>query len=309
MKLTVLALLATLIATGAAYGASFDCGKAASPVERAICADPALSKADDALAAAYRAALSATLDPVALRRDQRQWRRERDLHQNQSSLLTAFQSRIAALNQQAGAWHNLSRDFVASKIAGTCFVTPEADDDLSCQVGESGTVAGDGGLRYQLQDFYQDKLFADGGAVVFAAKTPTALTPVVTAYGDTTHFGRPKVFTAASATFLLIPGHMEGTGNFNAEQLYLSVGGAWHDVDSDSWLAVLAGRLPKDLAALQGIYPDYQKMTATTPLWTKADGNCCPTGGRADITLRLVGTTLTINTLKVTLGADAAQQE
>jgi hypothetical protein len=50
-------------------------------------------------------------------------------------------------------------------------------------------------------------------------------------------------------------------------------------------------------------------MAASTPLWSKTDGNCCPTGGRADVTLRLVGTVLRIDTLKVTLGADAAGQE
>jgi hypothetical protein len=50
-------------------------------------------------------------------------------------------------------------------------------------------------------------------------------------------------------------------------------------------------------------------MTASTPLWKTGEGNCCPTGGRADIKLRLVGKMLVIDRLKVTRGADAADQE
>jgi uncharacterized protein len=44
---------------GAADAASFDCAKAHTPQEKAICASPELSKADDRMAAAYKAALAA----------------------------------------------------------------------------------------------------------------------------------------------------------------------------------------------------------------------------------------------------------
>jgi uncharacterized protein len=42
----------------AVHAASFDCAKARSPQEKAICASPELSKADDEMAAAYKAALA-----------------------------------------------------------------------------------------------------------------------------------------------------------------------------------------------------------------------------------------------------------
>jgi len=48
-----------LLAGGAALGASFDCTKAKTPQEKAICASPELSAADDQMAAAYRAVLAA----------------------------------------------------------------------------------------------------------------------------------------------------------------------------------------------------------------------------------------------------------
>lgn len=294
---------------GGAGAASFDCGKAATPVEKKICADPALSKADEELAAAYRAALAVTLDPASLRREQREWLQSRDRPDITHDYLKAYSNRIAGLDRQAQAWRALTRQFAAAKLASDCFANPEADDDTTCRVEESGAVAGASTLRYQLQGFFQDQLRMSGAAIVFALAPDGMLTPLIVDYGDTGHYGQPQVLAAAAGTLLFIPGHMEGTGDFSLDQLYLKVADAWHDVDIDTWQTVLARRLPKDLAVWKGIYPDYKKMTASTPLWTKTDGNCCPTGGRADITLRLDGTVLTIEALKVTRGADAAQEE
>jgi uncharacterized protein len=68
-------LLLVLLAP-AARGASFDCNKARTPVEKAICADPHLSSLDGRLARAYGAALEkAGDDEMALRQDQRDWLR------------------------------------------------------------------------------------------------------------------------------------------------------------------------------------------------------------------------------------------
>jgi uncharacterized protein YecT (DUF1311 family) len=52
-----------LSASTLAHTASFDCAKAKSPQEKAICSSPDLSKADEQMAAAYRAAL-ATVPPA-----------------------------------------------------------------------------------------------------------------------------------------------------------------------------------------------------------------------------------------------------
>ncbi|PXA98194.1 hypothetical protein DMC47_09820 [Nostoc sp. 3335mG] len=58
-----------------AQAASFDCGKAATPFEKAICADPDLSKADERLAKTYSTAIGGLSEAAigALRADQRQW--------------------------------------------------------------------------------------------------------------------------------------------------------------------------------------------------------------------------------------------
>ena len=48
-----------LLASGAAHAASFDCSKAKTPQEKAICGSPELSVADEQMAAAYKALLAA----------------------------------------------------------------------------------------------------------------------------------------------------------------------------------------------------------------------------------------------------------
>ncbi len=57
------------------WAASFDCAKAATPQEHAICGDPELSQLDGELAAAYRGALAKLPQgsAVKLRGDQREW--------------------------------------------------------------------------------------------------------------------------------------------------------------------------------------------------------------------------------------------
>jgi uncharacterized protein len=59
----------------AGHAASFDCTKARTAQEKAICASPELSKADDEMAAAYRRAFDATPAEMRdlVRGDQREW--------------------------------------------------------------------------------------------------------------------------------------------------------------------------------------------------------------------------------------------
>lgn len=59
----------------AAQAASFDCARASTEVEKAICANPALSRSDDVLATAYATALGGLSDEgrAALQAGQREW--------------------------------------------------------------------------------------------------------------------------------------------------------------------------------------------------------------------------------------------
>lgn len=68
-------VLATLAPAAPALAASFNCAKAATPQEKAICASPKLSAADDQMAAAYRAILHAVPESFQqeIRADQLVW--------------------------------------------------------------------------------------------------------------------------------------------------------------------------------------------------------------------------------------------
>jgi len=122
--------------------------------------------------------------------------------------------------------------------------------------------------------------------VVIFERLPTGLRPALAPDSDPAYvLYKPELIRSGARVLLHIPGYESGTGNFNRESLYLWTGKDWHDVDTTSWLDDLAKRLPKGLSANKGIYPDYARMTAATPLWRKSDGNVCPEGGRAAIDL------------------------
>ncbi|MFP5258320.1 MAG: lysozyme inhibitor LprI family protein, partial [Acidobacteriota bacterium] len=104
----LLALLALLCLAGLlarpspVLGAGMDCAKAKTPVERRICADPALREADGAVAATFAAALAAAPDPAALRAAQRQWLAERNACPDAACLRDSHEQRRTALLALAG---------------------------------------------------------------------------------------------------------------------------------------------------------------------------------------------------------------
>jgi hypothetical protein len=112
-------------------------------------------------------------------------------------------------------------------------------------------------------------------------------------------FADPKLIKSPQGTLLLLPGFDTGTGNFNRERLYVWRKTEWRLVDTTSWLDTLAKRLPKGLSAQKGIYPDYARMTASTPLWRADDGNASPNGGRASIRLAWRGDKVVLRSVSV----------
>lgn len=100
-RLPCLALLAhwallALTQTGLAQAASFNCEKAKSYAEKTVCADPLLSKLDEALSSNYQLMLAANtgVPPARLRQEQRLWQRERDQCSTPECLRQAYAQRI-----------------------------------------------------------------------------------------------------------------------------------------------------------------------------------------------------------------------
>lgn len=99
----ILAVLAA-IASPEIRAASFDCGKARTTTEKAICADPLLSRLDEQLDDAYRVAQKRVQSRRALRDQQRVWlATRRDVCSDAACLRAAYTARIEALlDESAG---------------------------------------------------------------------------------------------------------------------------------------------------------------------------------------------------------------
>lgn len=89
-----------LVAACSVDAASFDCTKASTPVEHAICANAQLSRLDEKLALAYRDAIAGTAAD-SIRQTQRDWMRMRDACSNDACLEQAYTQRLADLRAPA----------------------------------------------------------------------------------------------------------------------------------------------------------------------------------------------------------------
>jgi uncharacterized protein YecT (DUF1311 family) len=79
---------------------SFDCAKASTAVERLICSNNELAKADVQLAQAYKAALKQTTDKPALKHEQAAWLKgQRNVCTDATTMLQVYQSRISQLSK------------------------------------------------------------------------------------------------------------------------------------------------------------------------------------------------------------------
>ncbi len=89
-----------LIIAGNIDAASFDCGKAASEVEKLICGDQGLSQLDESLSKTYQEVLRWARDPAGFKREQWKWLREvRDLCTDGPCLDKEYRNRLAVLEK------------------------------------------------------------------------------------------------------------------------------------------------------------------------------------------------------------------
>lgn len=91
-------LMAAMLAPGTADGASFDCSRARTQVEKIICADAALSRLDEQLAEGYAAVLQKSGGSGRVKAEQRDWlKNKRDRCGDDQCLRNAYASRLAHL--------------------------------------------------------------------------------------------------------------------------------------------------------------------------------------------------------------------
>lgn len=278
--------LAILSLPATAQAASFDCARAASPVEKRICADPQLSRDDERVAEAYRLALAAAPLPIAVRDDQRRWIAEvRNKTTSNADLRTALVERATALTGKANADRTAARPVPLASIATRCTAPPP--DSGACKVEASGRLAGTS-LAWQRRAYLDGETTTAAGVVVYVVEGATAR-PIVWHDEDDAGFEDPALIASPAGTLLDLGGYLHGTGNFSAEVVLLQEGGAWHQLDTGGIDSGLVAHAPHGRAIWKGVYPDWRRMTVESPLWKESDGNCCPTGGTVRGTLKRVG--------------------
>jgi len=280
------ALFAALFAPAAARAASFDCARAASAIEKRICADPRLSHDDEAVAAAYRRALATAPLPFALRDDQRRWIADiRDRATNDADLHTGLVGRATELDARAAADLAAARPVPLAAIATHC--TAPRPDGGACKVEASGRLPA-AHLAWQRRSYTDGDTTVAAGVVVYAIDGVSAR-PIVWHDEDDAAFEDPALIVSPAGTLLDLGGYLHGTGNFSAEVVLVEEAGAWHQLDTSAIDSGLVAHVPRGRAIWKGVYPDWRRMMAESPLWKQSDGNCCPTGGSVRGTLKRVG--------------------
>jgi len=304
-----------------ASAANFDCTKATTPVERVVCANPALSAADDRLAERFAAAMARTLDPQTLRREQRKWlaltRRQPPvaeyLAQSYRDRIDVFDRLIAELNALEPTRHLAE---VAARAE--CPVLSNALDPLAaltaaCAAAGFGKIGAVDGKEF-LYGLYDSRgrgsdTPTSTDIVIYRREAAEGqLYALFAPQSDATFYAEPQILMTAGRTLLHLPGTVAGTGYLNDERLFVWRAGGWADVDTTSWLDDLVHRLPFGYGAWKGIYPDYRTLSAATPLWRRSDAHCCPTGGRADIAFGWSGDRIVVKGVEVKYGVKYAKE-
>ena len=120
LKLIVGITFGMLFLLTTAQAASFDCGKAASEVEKIICSDDELSRLDESLNKAYLEALKRTDIKKQIIESQRQWlKNERNACQNAECLKNAYETRIKELGL-AYADDDEEKEDITRSLTMTC---------------------------------------------------------------------------------------------------------------------------------------------------------------------------------------------
>lgn len=102
MKRMTWIVVGWLVLGVSAQAASFDCAKAQSKVEHLICDNPEISKLDEELNAAYKAALQDEKQADTTMQAQKQWMKERNGCADADCVTRSYESRLKAIPSSLG---------------------------------------------------------------------------------------------------------------------------------------------------------------------------------------------------------------
>lgn len=196
--LACLAFLTSLAAAPAATAASFDCAKAGTPTEKAICKDPAVSKLDQQVAVAFKAAQglwSAGNWSTFIRNEQREWLKDRNgiCKADVACLKQNYERRLTFLTHPSLKW-------MGRYVAGRC-----PHDGVYLDVTPSYPDAGVGAELYHCPDPKGNMLLQAEGDVDASGKLSfenAGCPRVLTFTQDTATLSAPKTERCATGTEL-----------------------------------------------------------------------------------------------------------
>ena len=177
--------LGSMLVPGALLAAGFDCSRAASTTEKAICADAGLSELDEHLARYYAAGRTALKEGApCLQSDQHRWLQRRNACRDNACLTAAYLDRLAELDGlQPGA--AAIRNVALPERPALAWVIPPAADKVASPPNPRARAA-------QLTGAIVDEVATGDGYVLRAA-------------GGERHLLLPLMFIdGASATYLQV---------------------------------------------------------------------------------------------------------
>lgn len=300
-------LLSASLLSGA-QAASFDCDKAASGVEKMICADNTLSNLDIALSSVYGKALFRSTEPSKLKAAQRSWlKNTRNVCQTAQCVEVAYKQRVLDLRAIPVTYPDLKTAIDATCREMAAFESSESPG--TCHVSKSGSFGALGatGFHYALYCLGEPLPKQGSGhctmsaMALFAQRKETGVVEMFHEHvaDSGSYFDAPYINTNEYGNLLTLPVRVSGTGNFNDNDYFIRGQDRWVLMDTQSWLEDLNQRIPSGLAILKGVEPNIASLTASANLYRPEDPNCCPTGGSADISLGIAGNRLTIKSVKI----------
>lgn len=258
MRWLILLLLALLPLPTTALPASLDCAKATDPIDKKVCADPRLLRAEEKLADIFAVRKAISPDPGAEQVGQEDWREMRD--EFASALPDYYQGRIEALQDEIAQQRKEAPVVTAEEAQKNCISFPPSLADqvlpaasrrlFKCAVGAFGEVQASRGSATGLL-YYQFKSYEANGGSGFAifervAGQKDRLKLLIAINRDeVVQYATP--FVRAESTdraWLVVPGEIS-TSNRDGSSLYLFKDGLPHVVEGEEAALDLKAFLPK----------------------------------------------------------------
>lgn len=291
-----------------AQAASFDCDKAASSVEKMICADSTLSNLDSMLSSVYGKALFRAADPSALKATQRSWLKStRNVCQTVQCVELAYKRRLLDLRAIPVTYADLKTaiDVTCRELAA--FESYESPG--TCRLSESASFGSMDATNFHYALYCLGEPLPEqgphhctvSGMALFAQRQDTGVVEMFHEHAadSDSYFSAPFISTDEDATLLVLPVSISGTGNFNDNDYFIRQQSHWVLMDTESWQADLNQYIPAGLEILKGVEPNIASMAASANLYRPGDANCCPSGGTAVIDLGIAGNRLTVKSVEI----------